>query len=64
MYHFEGDAGEGSLELSFEELCVLIGEAGFEIEETRWTVCPYVQNPASMLQTIYHCALMKMRKPQ
>ena len=48
LWHFSDDPHEVSIDLTWEELRVLIQDAGFLIEHESWHRCPYVRNPRSM----------------
>ena len=62
LYHFAG-SDEQSIELSWEELKVVIDSVGFEMELEDTETCSYVQNNASMLQYNYKTILFTARKP-
>jgi carnosine N-methyltransferase len=57
LYHFEGDnSGDGvSIELTLEEVKLVLGRCGFVLEHEEWMNSGYVQNRASMLHTTYQC---------
>jgi carnosine N-methyltransferase len=54
LYHFEGHPGEPSIELSANEIRMVMEKTGFIIEKESFTSSSsYCQNPWSMHQTIY-----------
>lgn len=64
MYHFDDNREGPSLELSYEELRRIITLVGFTIVEEKYPLeCPYICNPASMMQMRYQCALLVAQKP-
>lgn len=59
-----GIADPGSFELSAEEVMALVEKVGFVVEKKQSGVrAPYIQDPQSMLQTIYHATFWVARKP-
>ena len=54
LWHFADIPGEPSLELTWEELRLLIVDAGFDIVEERTVECPYASNERSLLSATYH----------
>jgi carnosine N-methyltransferase len=63
LYHYEGNDSSMSIEITLEELFIFMERIGFELVKRKDGIsCPYVQNPASILQTRYECSLFVMRK--
>ncbi|PSR97156.1 N2227-like protein-domain-containing protein [Coniella lustricola] len=59
-----GIADPGSFELSAEEVMALVEKIGFVVEAKESGIkAPYIQDPESMLQTIYHATFWVARKP-
>lgn len=59
-----GIADPGSFELSAEEVMALVEKIGFVVETKESDIrAPYIQDPKSMLQTIYHATFWVARKP-
>merc|ERR1712185_877426 len=63
LWHFADMQGEISIDLTWEELRMLIVDAGFIIEHEAWHTCPYVRNPKSMYMMEYKCACFVARWP-
>ena len=55
LYHFEGSSEEPSVELTLEELKLVLGRMGFVVMEETWMETTYVQNSASLLSSVYKC---------
>lgn len=53
----------GSIELSMQEVMQLVRDMGFVIEHTEEISTPYMGNPESMLEHIYHAQLFTARAP-
>jgi len=64
LYHYTNMAGQLSIELSWEDLALLIPKIGFtlDIERTIENV-PYIKNINSMSNMNYTCKLFVARKP-
>jgi len=59
-----GIADPGSFELSEEEVIALVEQTGFVMEKRISDIrAPYVQDPQSMLQTVYNASHWVARKP-
>ncbi|KXJ93253.1 N2227-like protein-domain-containing protein [Microdochium bolleyi] len=59
-----GIADPGSFELSEEEVIALVEQTGFVMEKKVTDIrAPYVQDPKSMLQTVYNASHWVARKP-
>lgn len=59
-----GIADPGSFELSADEVMALVEKIGFVVEKQEPGIrAPYIQDPQSMLQTVYHAAFWVARKP-
>jgi len=56
-------AHEASVELTWEEVRVVIGALGFAIEAEEWVRCTYAGNRMSMLHNVYDCVHTVCRKP-
>ena len=63
LWHYEGMAGETSVELAWDELRLLILAEGFSFEREEPTRCAYTRNPASMYQMEYECVHFVARAP-
>ncbi|KAI0397329.1 N2227-like protein-domain-containing protein [Xylariaceae sp. FL0594] len=60
-----GIAEPGSFELTDEEVVTLVEKLGFVIERKEGDiVAPYIQDPKSMLQTVYRASHWIARKPE
>ncbi|KAI1639736.1 N2227-domain-containing protein [Biscogniauxia mediterranea] len=57
-----GIADPGSFELSNQEVVLLVEKMGFTIEKQDFVHAPYVQDPDSMLQTVYQASHWIARK--
>lgn len=57
-------SSQGRVELSVEEVLMLIGKMGFQVEsqEIRQEGCGYIQNPESMMQHLYQTSHWVARK--
>lgn len=62
LYHFEGMQNESSIELSYEELKIVMQSMGFDILEERDAESTYAGNPKSMLSYNYRCKMFVARK--
>jgi carnosine N-methyltransferase len=59
-----GIADPGSFELADDEVISLLGQLGFQVEWRKTGVdAPYIQDSASMLQTVYRASAWLARKP-
>lgn len=59
-----GIADPGSFELSDDEVMALVEKIGFVVEKKEEGIrAPYIQDPESMLQTVYHATFWVARKP-
>ncbi|KAK3939589.1 N2227-like protein-domain-containing protein [Diplogelasinospora grovesii] len=59
-----GIADPGSYELTDDEVMALVKHVGFEIVWHETGIeCPYIQDPDSMLQTVYQASAWLARKP-
>lgn len=59
-----GIADPGSFELSDDEVMALVEHIGFEIESRATGIeAPYIQDPDSMLQTVYRASSWVARRP-
>lgn len=61
LYHFEGNDASVSIELTLEELTQVIEKLGYRIHHRSFINCSYVQNPKSMLKTVYESSFMVMQ---
>lgn len=62
LYHFEDATAEMSVEMSMEEIFDVSEKIGFVKDVCSINDLAYAQNPFSMYQTIYRCALFIMEK--
>lgn len=59
-----GIADPGSFELSDDEVMALVHKIGFVVEKKETGIrAPYIQDPESMLQTVYYATFWVARKP-
>lgn len=59
-----GIADPGNFELSDDEVRALVEKVGFKVEAWETNIrAPYIQDPKSMLQTVYHASSWVARKP-
>lgn len=59
-----GIADPGSFELSDDEVMALVQKIGFVVEKKETGIrAPYIQDPTSMLQTMYYATFWVARKP-
>ena len=63
LYHYEGMPGERSVELTLEEVLLVIRRLGFEVECERRLRTGYSCHTDSMLQYDYQCSFFAARKP-
>jgi len=64
LYHYSEQKDEICIELSYEQLRLVIERIGFIIEDERYPVSvPYVDNHKSMLRYTHECVFFKARKP-
>ena len=61
LWHFSDSPNEVSVDLSWDELRLLIIDAGFTIEHESWHRAPYVRNVRSMYQMDYDCVCFVAR---
>lgn len=63
--HSLGIAEPGSFELTDDEVMALVEKIGFVVEKRETGLrAPYIQDPQSMLQTVYRASHWVARKPQ
>ncbi|KAI9499624.1 N2227-like protein-domain-containing protein [Zychaea mexicana] len=62
LYHFEDIPGEGSIELSLEDVKRVSREIGFEFKNEKTVNTTYTSNPDGMLKYVYECAFWSATK--
>ncbi|KAI9275635.1 N2227-like protein-domain-containing protein [Phascolomyces articulosus] len=62
LYHFEDIPGEGSIELSLEEVKRVSRDIGFEFKNEKTINTTYTSNPDGMLKYVYECAFWSATK--
>ncbi|RKO94061.1 N2227-like protein [Blyttiomyces helicus] len=62
LYHWEGLSKELSVELTLDELLLLIKQIGFDIVEERRVDASYASNISSMMETRYRCSFFVCSK--
>jgi len=62
LYHWVDMPGELSVELSYDELRIVIKEMGFEFLEESIKQTTYSSNSKSLLQNVYRCCFFVVKK--
>jgi carnosine N-methyltransferase len=63
LFHFSDQLSEVSVDVTYEELKVIVQNVGFEVVDEATVTTSYTNNSQSMKQMLYHCPFFACRKP-